>query len=498
MDNASSPRYAWDKFPEDTDLARALTSHAMQQRKDQSATVNSNMDSPVVPSKAKPGQRRQWMIDILNESAAKNQRSNADDLKFGWKPGTLDVLALAKNGLETFSDSEQMKAMDDIINALPHMNNQTQAREFTVAFMPLLSSWLKRPTNRTDLFDVDSVKRKRLLEFFSHINTLDGGRNRPRLEIEELRENALGIQRALYTALPPKTFKVFDEALPPDLVYSVTCEIKEIGDTLLNSPTFANDDPARTQIQTTRDLVDDHCQNAVRRRAELIRENATRQEPPVTQNSPVRLEVVFAENDNTPPNILPSLLSAPTSPLQPFSQELTQVSPLPASASSSLVAEDSRTEALVSTAEPSSSPEASEASHLSEPVPSTPPVAERIEVLGSTAEPPSSLVEGRTAYNPGAALAETPQNSVPLNSANPDSQQPPAPAKDAKKSWDQMNKQERRTWTDEQLGYSLTRGQRAAELAINTIRKWDCTLTAEERKKKRTDIKQNHLDNKGR
>jgi hypothetical protein len=284
-DNASSragPRYSgydWDKFPEYTDLAEALASHRSKQQTAEGTSVNSYA---VILHEAEPTKRRQQLIKLFNNSAEKNRTST----EVGWrKPGTLDVLDLAQHGLETVSAYHQQLALKDTIKALPHVehDNQQHAREFARAFVPLLSNWLKKPTGRTDFRNEDIVKGKRLLDFFMEVNELDGSRDESSLDAEQLR-NVRGIQHAVYTALLPQTFKVFDEAMPPDWVQSLTDEIKEIGDKLLQSQTFANNPALREKIQETCDQAKKHYEAAGKRREELGKKKTGSQEKAATEH----------------------------------------------------------------------------------------------------------------------------------------------------------------------------------------------------------------------
>jgi hypothetical protein len=294
-DNASSSRsmpnlncYAWEKFPEDTDLALALTFHRMQQQKEQ-AVSGTSTDSPVTASEpmvnrnvlalyqAPANERPQRLIDFLNRSALKNDPNSA----IRWQSGTLDVLAEAQHGLETFNDAEQMFAVAGIIKALPEMEDQTQAREFARALPPLFSNWLKKPTENKSLNDVDSVKNMRLVGFFRHVNGLDESQDISVLEPDTLRRNAIGIQHAFYTAFPRQIFEVLDEALSPGLVQNLTKKLKQIGDKLLSSPEFAND----LGIKAKRDEAEQHYEAAGERRAALGKELARSQETAASEKS---------------------------------------------------------------------------------------------------------------------------------------------------------------------------------------------------------------------
>lgn len=294
-DNASSsagPRYSgydWNKIPEDKELADALTSHRreQQQKEERGPLVHADSEplshtqslvtasqamvnrDALTPYQTSANERPQWVIDFLNKSAERNVSERRPAAR--WQLGTLDVLARAQNGLETFDDFEQMDAVRETIKALPNMDNQTEARDLTRALRPLLSNWLKNPTDNKNIKDVDYVKADRLHEFFANMNELKGS-------------NAIGIQRAFYTELPENIFDVFDEALPPDLVQEVTNKIREIGDKLITSPELANDPAALKQILETHGKAEEHYEAAGERRAELGKEEAKNKEKTVMEN----------------------------------------------------------------------------------------------------------------------------------------------------------------------------------------------------------------------
>jgi hypothetical protein len=239
--------YHWRHLPYDTSLADALKEHLLPPPE----TLQDKL-----------------LLDIFNESAEKNKNSTAK-----WKPGTLDVLALAQTGLENVYKSNLSDTIENTVRALSNMTDQVQAQEFTRGFVPLLFNWVQS-TKRKGLSDPDYTKDKSLFDYFCEINQLQG-------------DNAIGIQHAFYRALSPEVYKAFDLALPATNVRSFMDELQEIGDKLLNSDELKQDPSFdRETITNLQEQVKKHYDDSgIRHTQDRVREEAMKQGTPTSQES---------------------------------------------------------------------------------------------------------------------------------------------------------------------------------------------------------------------
>jgi hypothetical protein len=392
-------RYSWDQLPYDTSLADALQEH------------------PLPPHKDRP------LLDILNESAEKNIGSTAT-----WKPGTLDVLALGQESLETAYDPDLGDILKNTVRALPKMKHQEQAQEFTSKFIPLLFNWVQS-TTRSGLSDPDFRKEQSLFDFVSEINELQS----------DNAQDAIGIQHAFYQALSPSVYEAFDRALPACHVTSIAEELKEIGDKLLSAEQLISDSSRRTAITTMRKGAE-RCYSAARDRSDALieEEEARNQEPIATQESTSRIVNVVEENG----------ISTPLRILSPLPTERFSVSP-------TLSRETDDRGVSHPPSSPDSVPNARNGTPTYVPLPAS-VNAPLSEATRDTATPNAVTPEEHAVGPP--ASPDTSSSLPVAQSAN-------------QKSWVDMNKQERRTWTNNNLDWR-TRGQRAAALAKNTIRNW--------------------------